>query len=97
MLGDDALILAQRLAEWITNAPELEEEVALGNIALDLLGQARVLLARAGHVAVGSTVGIRRAATRTPWPTCGPRRSSATSRSPSCPTTSTSPALSPGC
>ena len=50
MLGDDALILAQRLAEWITNAPELEEEVALGNIALDLLGQARVLLARAGHI-----------------------------------------------
>ena len=89
MLGDDALILAQRLAEWITNAPELEEEVALGNIALDLLGQARVLLARAGHSS--------RAATRTPWPTCGPRRSSATSRSPSCPTTSTSPALSPGC
>ena len=50
MLGDDALILAQRLAEWITNAPELEEEVALGNIALDLLGQARVLLARAAHL-----------------------------------------------
>jgi len=53
MLGDDALILAQRLAEWITNAPELEEEVAFGNIALDLLGQARMLLARAGHVTGG--------------------------------------------
>jgi ring-1,2-phenylacetyl-CoA epoxidase subunit PaaC len=50
MLGDDALILAQRLSEWVTNAPELEEEVALANIALDLLGQARVLLARAAHV-----------------------------------------------
>jgi ring-1,2-phenylacetyl-CoA epoxidase subunit PaaC len=50
MLGDDALVLAQRLAEWVTNAPELEEEVALGNIALDLLGQARVLLARAAHL-----------------------------------------------
>jgi ring-1,2-phenylacetyl-CoA epoxidase subunit PaaC len=50
MLGDDALVLAQRLTEWVTNAPELEEEVALANIALDLLGQARVLLARAGHV-----------------------------------------------
>ena len=49
-LGDDALILGQRLIEWITKAPELEEEVALANIALDLLGQARVLLARAGHV-----------------------------------------------
>ena len=47
MLGDDALVLAQRLAEWTTHAPELEEEVALANIGLDLLGQARLLLARA--------------------------------------------------
>jgi ring-1,2-phenylacetyl-CoA epoxidase subunit PaaC len=47
-LGDDALILGQRLIEWITNAPELEEEVALANIALDLLGQARALLTYAG-------------------------------------------------
>lgn len=53
MLGDDALVLAQRLSEWVTNAPELEEEVALANIALDLLGEARVLLARAGHVTGG--------------------------------------------
>ncbi|WP_324276792.1 Phenylacetic acid catabolic protein [Blastococcus brunescens] len=52
MLGDDALVLAQRLTEWITAAPELEEEVAIGNIALDLLGQARLLLARAGSVGV---------------------------------------------
>lgn len=50
MLGDDALVCSHRLAEWVSNAPELEEEVALANIALDLLGQARVLLARAGHV-----------------------------------------------
>jgi ring-1,2-phenylacetyl-CoA epoxidase subunit PaaC len=49
MLGDDALILAQRLIEWTANAPELEEEVALANIALDLLGQARWLLGRAGQ------------------------------------------------
>jgi ring-1,2-phenylacetyl-CoA epoxidase subunit PaaC len=47
MLGDDALIYAQRLAEWSTHAPELEEEVALANVGLDLLGQARLLLARA--------------------------------------------------
>jgi ring-1,2-phenylacetyl-CoA epoxidase subunit PaaC len=47
MLADDALISAQRLAQWCTNAPELEEEVALANIGLDLLGQARLLLARA--------------------------------------------------
>ena len=52
MLGDDALVLAQRLTEWMTAAPELEEEVALGNTALDLLGQARLLLARAGSVGV---------------------------------------------
>jgi ring-1,2-phenylacetyl-CoA epoxidase subunit PaaC len=47
MLGDDALVLSQRLAEWCSNAPDLEEDIALANIALDLLGQARLLLARA--------------------------------------------------
>jgi ring-1,2-phenylacetyl-CoA epoxidase subunit PaaC len=52
MLGDDALVLSQRLTEWVTAAPELEEEVAIANIALDLLGQARLLLARAGSVGV---------------------------------------------
>jgi ring-1,2-phenylacetyl-CoA epoxidase subunit PaaC len=52
MLGDDALVLAQRLTQWITAAPELEEEVAIANVALDLLGQARLLLARAGSVGV---------------------------------------------
>jgi ring-1,2-phenylacetyl-CoA epoxidase subunit PaaC len=49
MLGDDALIAAQRLTEWVTRAPELEEEVALANIGLDLLGQARLLLSRAAQ------------------------------------------------
>lgn len=48
-LGDDALVLAQRTGEWIANAPQLEEDVALGNIALDLLGQARALLSYAGQ------------------------------------------------
>ena len=47
-LGDDALILAQQLAGWITRAPELEEDMALANIALDLLGHARSLLRYAG-------------------------------------------------
>lgn len=47
-LGDDALILAQQLGGWIANAPELEEDVALANIALDLLGHARSLLRYAG-------------------------------------------------
>jgi ring-1,2-phenylacetyl-CoA epoxidase subunit PaaC len=49
-LGDDALIAAQRTAEWIAAAPQLEEDVALGNIGLDQLGQARSLLAYAGEV-----------------------------------------------
>ena len=49
MIGDDALIMSHRLQEWLARAPELEEETALANIALDLLGQARLLLARAGH------------------------------------------------
>ncbi len=49
-LGDDALVLSHRLAEWVTNAPQLEEDVALGNIGLDLLGQARTLLTYAGEV-----------------------------------------------
>jgi len=47
MLGDDALVLSQRLAQWCTRAPELEEEVALANIGLDLVGQTRLLYARA--------------------------------------------------
>lgn len=47
-LGDDALILAQRNLWWVARAPELEEDIALSNIALDLLGHARVLLTYAG-------------------------------------------------
>ncbi|MEU3833542.1 1,2-phenylacetyl-CoA epoxidase subunit PaaC [Streptomyces microflavus] len=47
-LGDDALVLSHRLGEWAGHAPVLEEDVALANIALDLLGQARVLLSLVG-------------------------------------------------
>jgi ring-1,2-phenylacetyl-CoA epoxidase subunit PaaC len=47
MLADDALIYSHRLSEWCSRAPDLEEDIALANIALDLLGQARLLLARA--------------------------------------------------
>jgi ring-1,2-phenylacetyl-CoA epoxidase subunit PaaC len=47
MLGDDALISSHRLSQWASNAPDLEDDIALANIALDLLGQARLLLARA--------------------------------------------------
>jgi ring-1,2-phenylacetyl-CoA epoxidase subunit PaaC len=49
-LGDDALVLGQRLCQWITRAPTVDEDLALSNIALDLIGHARVLLTRAGHI-----------------------------------------------
>ena len=49
-IADDALISAQRMGWWISRAPELEEDVALANIGLDQLGQARTLLAYAGQV-----------------------------------------------
>lgn len=47
-LGDDALILSQRLSQWAARSPEIEEDIALMNIALDLLGQARSLLSYGG-------------------------------------------------
>ena len=47
MLGDDALVMSHRLSEWCSHAPDLEDDIAVANIALDLLGQARLLLARA--------------------------------------------------
>ena len=46
--ADDNLVLAQRLAEWVSNGPELEEDIALANTAIDHLGVARVLLTHAG-------------------------------------------------
>jgi ring-1,2-phenylacetyl-CoA epoxidase subunit PaaC len=49
-LGDDALIYSHRLQQWVAGLPELEEETAVANIALDLLGQARLLLSRAGGI-----------------------------------------------
>ena len=48
--GDRALVLAQRLGEWIAHSPELEEDMALANISLDLLGQARVLYTYAAEI-----------------------------------------------
>ena len=53
MLGDDALVYSHRISEWASRAPDLEEDIALANIALDLLGQARLLLARAAAAAPG--------------------------------------------
>jgi ring-1,2-phenylacetyl-CoA epoxidase subunit PaaC len=48
--GDRSLVLAQRLLECVAYAPELEEDMALGNIALDLIGQARLLYTYAGEI-----------------------------------------------
>jgi ring-1,2-phenylacetyl-CoA epoxidase subunit PaaC len=49
-LADDALVAAQRLAEWCARAPDLEEDIALANIALDQLGAARLFLSYAGEL-----------------------------------------------
>jgi ring-1,2-phenylacetyl-CoA epoxidase subunit PaaC len=49
-LGDSALVLGQRLAEWCGHGPVLEEDIAMANIALDLVGQARLLLTHAGRI-----------------------------------------------
>ena len=49
-LGDTCLILAQRLGQWCGHAPILEEDIAMTNMALDLVGQARALLTRAGQL-----------------------------------------------
>lgn len=48
--GDRALVLAQRLLEEVTHAPEIEEDMALSNLALDLIGQARVLYDYASQI-----------------------------------------------
>ena len=49
-LADTALVLGQRLSAWIGHAPALEEDLGLANLALDLIGQARLLLAYAGEL-----------------------------------------------
>lgn len=49
-LGDNALVLSQRLCEWVGKGPALEEDMALANTGLDLIGQARLWLAYAGEV-----------------------------------------------
>src|SRR5262245_60821333 len=49
-LGDDALVLGHRLSEWCGHAPVLEEDIALANLALDLIGQAQLLYTYAGEV-----------------------------------------------
>ena len=88
-LADDALISAQRMGWWISRAPQLEEDVAMANIGLDQLGQARSLLAYAGQVE--GTAGPR-----TTSPTSATSATSATS-SWSSATRPTSASRWPGC
>ncbi|MFD0744625.1 Phenylacetic acid catabolic protein [Phytohabitans flavus] len=93
MLADDALVYSHRLSEWCSNAPDLEEDLAIANVALDLLGQARLLLARAAAADPRSCRRCpmaRRSHLRTRWRSSVAIRSSATFASPSCPT-ATSP------
>ena len=49
-LGDTNLILGQRMAEWCSKGPYLEEDIALSNIGLDLFGQARTMLSYAAEI-----------------------------------------------
>lgn len=49
-LGDSSLILGQRMSEWCSNGPILEEDIAMTNVALDLIGQSRTMLTYAGKL-----------------------------------------------
>ena len=49
-MGDSTLVLAQRLSEWVGKGPVIEEDIALTNVGLDLIGQARMWLSYAGEV-----------------------------------------------
>jgi len=60
-LGDSTLVLGQRLSEWCGRGPALEEDIALTNVALDLIGQTRMWLGYAGEIE-GEVKGTRRTA-----------------------------------
>jgi len=49
-LGDNCLVLAQRISEWVGHAPVLEEDIAMGNVALDMVGQTQLWLGLAGEI-----------------------------------------------
>lgn len=57
-IADTCLILAQRLSEWCGHAPVLEEDIALTNMSLDLVGQARALFTHAGQLGAADTQGV---------------------------------------
>ena len=85
--------MSHRLSEWCSRAPDLEEDIALANIALDLLGQARLLLARAAAADPSScrrSPGLAGAAPRTRW-----RSSATTASSATCASSSSRTATSP--
>ena len=72
-LGDDALVLGQRLCEWVSRSPTLEEELALGNVALDHIGRARLFygyaVEREGALKTSAVTGaVTRSAVKTIWP-----------------------------
>ena len=50
-LGDDSLVLGQRISEWVSNGPFLEEDIAFGNVALDYIGRARMFYGYAAELA----------------------------------------------
>ena len=100
MLGDDALVYSHRLSEWCSRAPDLEEDIALANIALDLLGQARLLLARAAAADPAVVPGAARGLAGAARGRAGllPRRRRVPQRPAGrAPTTATSPRRSSGC
>lgn len=78
-IGDTCLVLAQRLGEWCGHAPVLEEDIAMANIALDLVGQARALL-----TTPASWKAPAASTTRTSSPTCARSATTSTSRWSSC-------------
>lgn len=53
-LGDDAIVLGHRLSEWVSNGPFLEEDIALGNVALDYIGRARLFYGYAAELSGGA-------------------------------------------
>lgn len=75
-MGDNTLILGHRLSEWCGHAPALEEDIALANTALDLIGQTQLWLGLAGE-------SKERAAARTILPISATRATSAICCSPS--------------
>ena len=93
-LADNALVLGQRNAEWCGHGPILEEDIALSNVSLDLIGQARLLYQLAATLKGGEftedrpTSATRTNSATTPWSNC---RTAARCRATPTPTSTTAP------